>query len=303
MDDLVGVALCIQLLQEMDNIKVVFFRDEESGMMGAKAFNLSFFKDCRYVIEIDRKGYEDFSVKMAGVDANSKEFREDCKKFIEAWDYKEIETSVTDVYTLKLRGLDICVTNVSCGYFDPHFDTETVCITDVNRCYNLVTDIICNLKNKKYVHVYTPPVYSYNTSNKNQIPRQFMPNSTGYGNMTLDVGMKLEGEYYFLKPSAYRFIPVTENVSFLVDSAVFWHKGEREYYIPSDILKLNDDIKARRIAMYYRFLKVYDNGIKFVYSYPFDRWIKFSDAAEYDYGNGFFVYITKETNERWKKGL
>jgi putative aminopeptidase FrvX len=154
-DDKVGVYVCLQALHDFDNIKVVFFRDEEIGCKGSKSANMNFFKDCAYVLQCDRKGATDFITYSNGVDLSSKEFQEKLKELNTFNDCKFTfeKGSSTDVGQLKNNGLEICCANISSGYYAAHTSYETVSISDVSKTYDLVSEVIVKMTNKPWKHI------------------------------------------------------------------------------------------------------------------------------------------------------
>ena len=58
-DDKNGVFICLECLKKYDAMKVVFFREEETGCKGSSEAVMSFFDDVRFVIQPDRKGNSD----------------------------------------------------------------------------------------------------------------------------------------------------------------------------------------------------------------------------------------------------
>jgi len=150
-DDKVGIAICLQALQDFDCIKVAFFRDEEVGCVGSYEANLDFFSDCRFVLQCDRRGNGDFVDEIYGTPLQSKAFKKDVKNILKRYGYKTTSGALTDVYALKQLGLNISVANMSCGYYNPHQDDEVVCFDDVFNCYKLVHDIMRTMT-KTYEH-------------------------------------------------------------------------------------------------------------------------------------------------------
>ena len=49
---------------------------------------------------------------------------------------------MTDVLTLKERGLGVSCINVSCGYYEPHTDNEFVVKSDLLNCLAFIENII-----------------------------------------------------------------------------------------------------------------------------------------------------------------
>jgi hypothetical protein len=127
-DDKVGVYIALQCLKKFDSIKVVFFRDEEVGCHGSYEHDEGFFLDCQYVLQCDRRGNSDFITNGAGVELSSKRFQDDVMPLLFAHGYSFTNGSITDVVALKESGIDLCMANISCGYYNPHCADEYVVI-------------------------------------------------------------------------------------------------------------------------------------------------------------------------------
>lgn len=153
-DDKVGVFIALECLKAFDNIKVVFFRDEELGCEGSYDANMDFFTDCGFVLQCDRKGKSDFITNASGTQLSSNEFMNDVKPLLFGHGYSFAEGMMTDVMALKENGLKVSAANISCGYYNPHMENEYVNVDDVARCLELVTDIIRHLGDNKYKHKY-----------------------------------------------------------------------------------------------------------------------------------------------------
>jgi predicted site-specific integrase-resolvase len=160
-DDKVGIYIALSMLEEMDSIKVAFFRDEEVGCIGSKEADMSFFDDVMYVLQCDRKGNSDFVNKISNKELQSKIFMEDVTPVISAHNYKFSNGGTTDVEALYVKGLKVSSANMSCGYYNPHSDDEIVCVSDVFRCEEMVYDIFCTLLQRYPIEVYKPFVTSY----------------------------------------------------------------------------------------------------------------------------------------------
>lgn len=154
-DDKVGVYIALQCLKLFDNIKVAFFCDEEVGCIGSYNADMVFFSDCRYVLQCDRRGNSDFIINGANVELSSEEFQWAIEPYVTGHGYDFAYGSITDVVALKESGLNVCVANMSCGYYNPHSDTEYVDIADVENCLSLVISIISCITDT-YEHSVTP---------------------------------------------------------------------------------------------------------------------------------------------------
>lgn len=140
-DDKNGVWVCLKCLEKYNAIKVVFFVDEERGCVGSQKAVMSFFDDCRFVLQIDRKNGGDFISNIGGwTPLCSKEFIEAVQP--EKFGYKEESGLMTDVECLKENGLKVSAANISCGYYNPHTDTEFTLWSELQNCKAFVEHII-----------------------------------------------------------------------------------------------------------------------------------------------------------------
>lgn len=149
-DDKNGIFLCLTVLKKFDNIKIVFFKDEETKEKGSKYADLSFFKNCRYVLDIDRKGNSDFVVMSKGLELCSKEFIDDISPAKFGYNVS-LNGCTSNSHTLKKLGLDKSIALISCGYYSFHTRFETSNKKDILKCWDFLNHIINNC-NKTYSH-------------------------------------------------------------------------------------------------------------------------------------------------------
>ena len=140
-DDKNGIWVALKCLLHFDVMKVAFFHSEEIGTVGSRHADMSFFKDCRFVIEPDRRNGGDLITDICGRIC-SDEFLSDISGIAEAHGYSEECGLLTDVETLSDNGLGISAINVSCGYYNPHTDTEYTDIEELKNCLFFVAEII-----------------------------------------------------------------------------------------------------------------------------------------------------------------
>ena len=162
-DDLVGVFMCLQLLEDYNFMKVVFFVAEEVGCVGSSACDLSFFDDCMFIGQADRKNNSDFINYSNGVQLFGEEFSTFVAPVLKDYNYKECIGIATDAGCLSKRNVGIACFNISCGYYNPHTSTEYVSIKDVTTCYNVICDIISN-SDKRFL--FTRPTVTYGSKAK-----------------------------------------------------------------------------------------------------------------------------------------
>lgn len=150
-DDKNGLWIALKALEEFDVLKVAFFVGEEIGCVGSGKADLDFFKDVRFVVQADRRGYGDFITTISCTKVASQEFIDDID--FASFGYKETSGMMTDVLELTERGVGVACINMSCGYYDPHTDDEYTVIDDLLNAYDLVAHIITNCT-KVYEHTY-----------------------------------------------------------------------------------------------------------------------------------------------------
>jgi len=148
-DDKNGIWICLKCLEDFEVMKCVFFVGEEVGCQGSSQAKMKFFNDCRYVLQCDRKGNGDIVTRYCGNALCSEEFLHDANP--EKFGYAPSEGLITDVITLKNRGLKVSCVNLSCGYYLPHTPNEFTCMEDLLNCYSFACHIIRNC-NKIYKH-------------------------------------------------------------------------------------------------------------------------------------------------------
>ena len=116
-DDKCGIFACLYLLEVLPAIKVVFFSREERGCKGSNSINKDFFADCRFLIQLDRKGKRDFIQTYWGDKTISHEFSSEIGVTKKKYKYKNSIGTVTDVMKLWKSGVGISCINLSCGYY------------------------------------------------------------------------------------------------------------------------------------------------------------------------------------------
>ena len=149
-DDKNGLWVIVNLLKSESILKVVLFVQEErtgniAGCRGARVCDLSFFNDVKYVIECDRKGASDVvSIGKGETLLCDSDFIP--QSILKKYGYKMVKGGKTDVVELKMRGLNIPVCNVSCGYYDAHKNSEYTRFSELEHCLTFVREILMTEK-------------------------------------------------------------------------------------------------------------------------------------------------------------
>lgn len=150
-DDKNGIWVALKCLEKYPVMKCAFFVGEEIGCVGSEKVDMDFFDDCRWVVQCDRKGSSDLITVAGGTVLCSDEFLVAIGK--ERFGYQEEHGLMTDVMTLKDRGLKVSCVNMSCGYYRPHTDEEYTKLDDLENCLAFVEWIVENVKDI-YPHEY-----------------------------------------------------------------------------------------------------------------------------------------------------
>lgn len=145
-DDKNGLWVIINLLHSEPILKVALFVQEERtgdipGCRGARACDLSFFSDVKFVLECDRKGCSDVVYIGKGETLLcEREFIP--QNLLDYYGYEMVRGGKTDVVELKMRGLTVPVCNISCGYYDAHKNCEYSKFSELQNCLSFVRDIL-----------------------------------------------------------------------------------------------------------------------------------------------------------------
>ena len=131
--------VALSCLQEYDILKCAFFVGEEIGCVGSSNADMEFFKDCRFCVQIDRRGNSDMVTSISGQICS-----EDFIKAARAEDYGYAPSNglMTDVEALHENGVGVSCINLSCGYYAPHTDEEFTSKPDLEKCHAFVCHLI-----------------------------------------------------------------------------------------------------------------------------------------------------------------
>ena len=151
-DDKVGVWVALEMLISCDTIKCAFFHSEEIGCIGSTDADMEWFSDVGYVFQSDRRGHTDFVNSIGGKDLFDEKFSKKISKIIKHYGYEETSGAMTDVEQLVDNGLDVCVANMSSGYYSPHSDNEIVDFYAAENCLLMIESLIDKLGCERYTN-------------------------------------------------------------------------------------------------------------------------------------------------------
>jgi putative aminopeptidase FrvX len=151
-DDKCGIYTCIELLKHCDNLKAIFFSQEEIHCVGSSAIDLRHFDNCKCLIEIDRRNASDLITSRRNSRTVSNEFMDDIRASVEDFGYVETQGFNTDVFTIQSRiaPKTLSAINVSCGYYNPHTNDEYILTDELENSVNFVKSVIDSLKDTVY---------------------------------------------------------------------------------------------------------------------------------------------------------
>ncbi len=152
-DDKNGIWVALNLLTTQKVLKCAFFVGEEIGCVGSEKADMDFFANTRFVLQCDRRNGSDFICNASNVELSDKAFYDRCEA--SKFGYKMANGLQTDVVALKEKGLKVCAVNLSCGYYNPHHDSEMTRFDELQNCLALCEHIITTITEVQ-THIYTP---------------------------------------------------------------------------------------------------------------------------------------------------
>lgn len=147
-DDKCGIYAALHCLANLPACKAAFFVDEEIGCIGSGAANMAFFKDCRFVLQADRRGNADFVTDISGP-LSSDRFQRDVKPLLTSHGFRFSHGAMSDVMALRDNGCGISCANISAGYYQPHQACEYINLPDLLKTCGLMLEI-CQTLNRVY---------------------------------------------------------------------------------------------------------------------------------------------------------
>lgn len=294
-DDKVGVYILLQALRDIPAMKAVFYRNEEDGCKGSIysiVNHKSWYDDCNFVIQPDRRDFNDLIVNSSGIDITSDEFLFSVKDEIKKYEYKDVYGVATDVDKLVLHKIGISCTNISCGYVSPHTNNEIVSIAGVNKAYNFIFDVISKVGHTKFVYNPKPKVHKGLPRN-NKFFSNYLPKSkeaeqlklfgpleaemlSNYGTEVSFENFKVIGETKN-KNKLYQYIGI-KAIPFDTEVTCSTCNGIRTlFYLPYEgrifCIKCRDFAANEERIDVFKYLEVDDSDITFVFSVYADAWL------------------------------
>jgi hypothetical protein len=167
-DDKCGIFICLELLKQLDKVKVGLFVSEETGCHGSSKCDVSFLEDVGYITQYDAPGNHLITEICSGVrlfERDSEFFEKSISVIENAFGNEMLVQShpYTDVSQLKKK-IDVSCINMSCGYYNMHTKEEFISIDDVERAIEAGKNMVFILGLNKYQYEYKPIVYTKNTN-------------------------------------------------------------------------------------------------------------------------------------------
>lgn len=141
-DDKCGLYAALEIMGKLSACKVALFVDEEVGCLGSSDADMSFFADCAFVLQADRRGSSDFVTSISGRPLASAAWLEAIAPLVKAHGYSPCSGAMTDVQALRDNpdfGLSCC--NLSAGYHNPHQDNEYIVLSELDNVTKLMLAI------------------------------------------------------------------------------------------------------------------------------------------------------------------
>lgn len=159
-DDKCGVYACLDLLEQLDVLKVALFVSEETGCHGSRKADPEFFSNVGYAIQFDAPESWMVTEYCWGVKLFDRDsaFFEKASPLIEQYmgnEHELMKHPYTDVSQITGR-FNISTINFSVGYYDYHTKDEYVVIEDVFNSIELGKKLIESLGHNLYEHEVKP---------------------------------------------------------------------------------------------------------------------------------------------------
>jgi hypothetical protein len=166
-DDKCGIFICLELLKQLDKVKIGLFVSEETGCHGSSKCDETFLQDVGYITQYDAPGNHLITEICSGVrlfERDSEFFTKTSKVITESFGNEMLVQShpYTDISQLKKK-IDVSCINMSCGYYNMHSPQEFISIEDVKCAIEAGKDMVKELGLKKYEYQYKPIVYTPTT--------------------------------------------------------------------------------------------------------------------------------------------
>jgi hypothetical protein len=166
-DDKCGIFICLELVKQLDKVKIGLFVSEETGCHGSSKCDETFLQDVGYITQYDAPGNHLITEICSGVrlfERDSEFFTKTLKVITESFGNEMLVQShpYTDISQLKKK-IDVSCINMSCGYYNMHSPQEFISIEDVKCAIETGKNMVKELGLKKYQYQYKPIVYTPTT--------------------------------------------------------------------------------------------------------------------------------------------
>ena len=166
-DDKCGIFICLELLKQLDKVKIGLFVSEETGCHGSSKCDVNFLQDVGYITQYDAPGNHLITEICSGVrlfERDSEFFEKTLEVITESFGNEMLIQShpYTDISQLKKK-IDVSCINMSCGYYNMHSAQEFISIEDVKCAIEAGKNMVKVLGLKKYEYLYKPIIYTPTT--------------------------------------------------------------------------------------------------------------------------------------------
>lgn len=129
-DDKVGVAIALTVAEFIPWVHVLLVADEEVGCIGSSQVEVEAYDFC---LQFDRRGAIDLVNEIFGKLATAKTTKAALSLLPHR---RQVSGMITDVGTLVERGIAKCAFNMSCGYYEPHYASEYIVLSEAFMSMN-----------------------------------------------------------------------------------------------------------------------------------------------------------------------
>jgi len=169
-DDRAGIILILKILEAGYHPHVLFTHDEEIGGLGAIDFVFSHKRpnvDIRYMIELDRMGFDD----CVFYSCDNQEFSD----YISSFGFAPSFGTFSDISIL-MPYMGVAGVNLSVGYLDEHTEGEHWHVDWANETYYKVVAMLSAPPEQKFKYIATQKGYEgWNKTITSVVSQQYLP--------------------------------------------------------------------------------------------------------------------------------
>ena len=234
---------------------MVLYKDEESGGLGSGNSDLTFFDDCAFIVQLDRRSFtNDVICYTNGVQVMSNEFADAIEPTMEKYAMQFNTGTFTDVGVLVEDGVGICGMNVSNGSINEHMDYECCSLDHLLNSLNFAYEVLTKLSTKRWLHKPEKKKKNYGVYNVDtySVPTKKIGKAKDYYHKGNGWTFMEEDESYIEECININQCPLcnSTHLTFLNSGEVQCDSCGSDYFIPYDKGLIKNELDFSEIQKY-----------------------------------------------------